>query len=127
MICSSDGFRIESFNWGLGEKTNSHTKILGLLKSCQIARGKGIKEIQVFGDSKILIKILNAKDVFNNLFLNKTLQRLRLVLQDFSFSHFFHIMCGSNKEVDTETNLGCLLLQGALRKKEEEPNWAPIP
>jgi ribonuclease HI len=98
-----------------------------LLKSCQIARENGIKEIQIFGDSEILIKILNTNDHFNNPVINKTLQRLRQVLQDFSSSRFFHILRGSNKEADAKANMGCLMPLGALRKNDETPLWTPIP
>jgi hypothetical protein len=85
------------------------------------------KEIQVFGDSEILIKILNSNDHFNNPAINKTLQRLRQVLQDFSSSLFFHILRGSNKEADAKVNMGCLLPLGAFNKNDEAPLWIPIP
>ena len=48
-------------------------------------------------------------------------------MQDFSLYILFHILRGSNKEVDPKVNLGCLLPQGALRINEEEAHWAPIP
>jgi len=56
MIYSSDGQRKDKLSCGLDRRTNNQVEILGLLKSCQIAWENGIKEIQVFGDSEILIK-----------------------------------------------------------------------
>ena len=73
VIYSEDASRRDSFSWGLGQRTNNQAEILGLLKSCQIAHGNGIREIQVFRDSKILIKILNTEDHFSNPTINKTL------------------------------------------------------
>jgi hypothetical protein len=96
-------------------------------KACQIARENGYKEIQDYGDSEILIKILNLNDHFNNPAVNKTLQRLRKVLQYFSSSHFFHILCGSNKEADAKANMGFLLPLCAFNKNDEAPVWTPIP
>ena len=50
MIYSVDGKRVESFSWGLGQKTNNHAEIRGLLKACQNACDKGIKDVQIFRD-----------------------------------------------------------------------------
>ena len=121
VIYSSNGTRKDSFSWGLGQRTNNQAEILVLLKACQIARENGIKEIQIFGDSEILIKTLNTNDQFKNSIINKVLQRLRRVLQDFSSPCFFHILCGSNKEVDAKANMGCQMPSGVLRKNDETP------
>ena len=59
------------------------------------------------------------EDHFSNPSLNKTLQRLRYMMLDFSSSLFFHILRGSNKEADFKENLGCLLPQGAYNKNDE--------
>ena len=127
VIYSLNGSRKDRFSWGLGQRTNNQEEILGLLKAYQIARENGNREIQVFRDSEILIKILNTEDHFSNLSLNKTLQRLQYMLQVFSSSLFFHILCGSNKEADSKENFGCLLPQGAYNKNDEAPSWIPIP
>jgi ribonuclease HI len=109
VIYSSDGSRKDSFSWGLGQRTNNQAEILGLQKACQIAHENGIKAIQVLRDSEILIKNLNSNDHFSNPMINKTLQRLRQVMQYFSSSLFFHILRGSNKEADGKVNMGCLM------------------
>ena len=56
VIYSPDGPSRDCFYWGLGQKTNNQAEMLGLLKACLIARDKGVKDLQVFGDSEILIK-----------------------------------------------------------------------
>jgi ribonuclease HI len=127
VVYSPDGQRKDSFSWGLGQNTNNQAEILGLLKACQLAHGNDEKDIQVFGDSEILIKILNTDDYFNNPVLNKTLQRLRKVTQNFTSISFYHILRSLNKEADERENRGCLLAQGELSKNDEEPVWYPIP
>jgi ribonuclease HI len=92
VIYSSDSQSKDSFSWGLGKNTNNQAEILGLLKACQLAQGNGEKYIQVFGDSEILIKILNSGEFFNNPTLNKTLQRLRKVTQNFTSIFIYHIL-----------------------------------
>jgi len=71
-----------------------------LLKGCEIAQEYGNKALQVFGDSKFLIKTVNSKEHFANPTLNKTLQRLRCFLQSFVSFDFYHILHNSNKEAD---------------------------
>jgi hypothetical protein len=74
----------------------------------------------------MLIKILNTNDQFSNPVINKALQRLRQVLQDFSSPCFFHILRGSNKESDAKENMGCRMPSGVFRKNDETPLWVPI-
>jgi hypothetical protein len=82
VIYSPDGSSKDCFCWGLGQKSNNQADILGLLKACLIAREKGVKDLQVFGDSEIIIKKLNMEAQFSNASLNKTLVRLKRVLLD---------------------------------------------
>ena len=56
LILSQDGSSKETYSWGLGQRTNNQAEILSLIKSCQIAKERGIREIQAFEDSEILIK-----------------------------------------------------------------------
>ena len=87
---------------------------MSLIKVCQIAKERGHRELQEFGDSKILIKMIHSKGQFNDAGLNKNLQRLRHILQDFTSFKCYHILRESNKEADKLANKGCLLAQGDL-------------
>ena len=111
-IYDKNGTRRDSFSWGLGQKTNNQAEIQGLLKACQIARDRGYKDFQAFGDSEILIKNLNSDTLFTNASLNKTLRRLKRVLLNFDSYKFFHILRTSNSEADQLENKGCTLRKG---------------
>eukprot|EP00253_Pinus_taeda_P013625 PITA_13625 len=119
VIYFAEGLSSISFAWGLGEKTNNQAEILGLLKACHIAREKSAKDIQVFGDSEILIKKLIREEYFNNVGLNKILDRLKTVLQSFDSCKFYHIIRNSNKEADRMANLGSTLNKGILNVNGE--------
>jgi ribonuclease HI len=80
IIYSSEGTMIETFSWGLGQRTNNQAEILSLIKVCQIAKARGHRKLQVFGESKILIKMIHSGGQFNDAGLNKNLQRLRHTL-----------------------------------------------
>jgi ribonuclease HI len=75
---------------------------------------KGVKDLQVFGDSEIIIKKLNMGARFNNAILNKTLVRLKRVLLDFNSCKFYHILRKSNSEADQMANKGSTLMKGRL-------------
>ena len=96
-------------------------ELLSLIKACQIAKERGHKELQVFEDSEILIKKIYLKGKFNDARLNKNLQRLRYILQEFTSFKCFHILRESNKEVDTYANKGRLLVQGDLSINDGTP------
>jgi ribonuclease HI/exonuclease III len=114
VIYSPKGFTKDCFCWGLGQKTNNQAEMLGLIKACHIAREKGIKDLQVFGDSEIIIKNLNKETRFSNASLNKILDRLKRVLQDFNSCKLYHILRTSNTEADQMANKGSILMKGLL-------------
>ena len=83
LIYSPDNEKFFSFCWGLGFCSNNQAECYSLLMPCQIARQIGIKEIQILGDSKVLIKLLNSNLQFNKPSLDKILQRIRNFMKDF--------------------------------------------
>lgn len=63
-----------------------------------------------------MIKILNMGDQLNSSTLNKTLERIRMMAQNFTSCSFYHILRALNKEADIMANKGCLLAQGMVVK-----------
>ena len=92
MLYYSGGMLETSFSWGIGQSTNNQAEILALLKSCQLWKEVEHKDLQIFGDSEILIKVLNSDKQFSNLALNGTMQRLQFILIEFASVSFFHIL-----------------------------------
>jgi ribonuclease HI/exonuclease III len=125
IIYSPDGTLRDSFCWGLGQKTNNQAEILGLLRACLIAREKGDKDLQVFGDSELLIKKLNSEDLFNNASLNKILGRLKRLLQAFTSYKFYHILRNLNGEADRMANKGCTLTKGQILINDDNSYQIP--
>ena len=68
----------------------------------------------ILGDSYLLINLLNSNAQFNNPSLNKTLQRIRNILNVFEKVSSFHILRELNNQADSPANKACLLLQGNL-------------
>ena len=80
--------------------------------ACQISKKIGLKEIQIFGDSEVLIKLLNSDLQFNKPSLDKILQRVRNFLKDFEKVSSFHILRELNKQANSMDNKACLLPLG---------------
>ena len=94
---------------------------------CQIARQIGIKEIQILGDSEVLIKLLNSNLQFNKPSLDKILQRIQNVMKDFEKVSSFHILRELNKQVDLMANKARLLPLGRFSSNGDTCIMQPIP
>ena len=81
-----------SFIWDIGQSMNNQVEILALLKSCQLAKQVSHKDLQIFGDSKILIKVLNTDKHFSNFSLNGTMHMIQFILTEFESVSFSHVL-----------------------------------
>ena len=116
-----------SFSWGVGQLTNNQAELYALLKACQLAKAVGHNNIQIFGDSEIIIKVLNSNTKFNNLGLNVTMQRLHYILIDCASVTSYHILRDLNKLPNFKANPGCLLPPGMLSLNDGPCSMNPIP
>ena len=116
-----------SFSWGVGQTTNNQAELYALLKSCQLAKATGHSNIQIFGDSEIIIKALNFDSKFNNPSLNVTMQRLHFILIDCASVTSYHILNDLNKLAYYKANQGCLLSTGMLSLNDGPSSMNPIP
>ena len=91
--------------------------------ACQIVKKIGFEEIQIFGDSEILIKLLNSASQFNNPSLDKTLQRIQNILKAFHRVSSFHILRELNNLADSMANKACLLPLGSFSANGEPCNF----
>ena len=108
-----------NFSWGLGTMTNSQAESHSLLMAIKLAKDFGFKSIHIFGDSEMLIKILNFDDCLHNFSLNNSLQRIQNLLKEFDRVFSFHILQSLNDLADVLANKGCLLPQGFLSSTVE--------
>ena len=60
--------------------SNNQAEFYSLLQASQLAKNKGYKSVQFFGDFEILIKALNSSDSLNFFTLIVTLQRIKGVI-----------------------------------------------
>ena len=106
MLYYPGGMLESSFSWGIEENTKYQAEILARLKSSQLAKEGGHKDLQIFVDSEILINVLNTDKYFRNFSLNGTMQRIQFILTEFDSVSFFQILRELNKKVDSKPNWG---------------------
>ena len=107
--------------------SNNQAESYSLLKACQLAKEAGFKYLHVYGDSEILIKMLNSNGLFNIPALNVILKRIQIILKDFDKAEFFHILRALNETTDSLANASGLLAQGYLSLNGEASLFQPIP
>ena len=107
--------------------TNNQAKSYSLLQAIQLAKNKGYKSVQIFGDFEILIKALNSSDSLKNFAMIVTLQRIEIILKAFDKADSYHILWRLNTFVDGLANQACHLPQGFLSINGEPNYFYPIP
>ena len=90
-------------------------------------KATGHNNIQIFGDSEIIIKALNFDSKFNNPSLNATMQRMHFILIDCASINSYHIFHDLKKLVDFKANQGFLLSAGMLSLNDGPSVMNPIP
>ena len=110
----------------LGTLSNNQAEGYNLLLACHLVMEKGYKSMQIFGDSKILIKALNSTDKLNNYALNIILQRTEILLKGLDKFDSFHILQDQNHLADDLAKKACLLPQGFLSINGEASYFHPI-
>ena len=106
--------------------TNNQAEIYNLLQGIQLAKNKGYKSVQIFGDSEILIKALNSSDSLKNFALIVTLHRIKRILKAFDKADSYHILRGLNISANVLANQACHLPQGFLSINGEPSYFNPI-
>ena len=107
--------------------SNNQAEFYSLLQESQLAKNKGYKSVQIFGDSEILIKALNSFDSLKKFALIIILQRIKRILKAFDKTDSYHILQRLNTFVDGLANQACHLPQGFLSINGQADYFYPIP
>ena len=124
----SPGGKIESrYSWGLGTKSNNEAEALALLKGCQLVAERNLHEVNIFGDSTIIIRGLLSNQRMKNTRLENITQRIKIVLEKIKKVKLFQIPRALNKEADEEANKGAAQAHGKLVLNGTEDLYSPTP
>ena len=77
------------YYWNIGQDSNNMAEAYGLWQGLKQLKDKGVGEVIVFGDSRLIIQAMNGASHFRNLRLDRLIKRIKFISK--SFRHIFFI------------------------------------
>jgi ribonuclease HI len=90
----------------IGKKTNNQSEYSALILGLNEAISRNIKELQVYGDSLLVINQVTGKFKVNNVLLQELHKEVIKLTQNFDYISFTHVYRDKNKRADELSNLG---------------------
>lgn len=118
MILHVSSLHYFSLKHGAGTRTDNRAGTCALWLLLKTDADKGIKELQVLGNSKLLMVWANGKCQLSNLNLGPILLRVLEVKQHFDFISFTHIYREFNTKADSLSKDALSLQEGSLLLQE---------
>jgi ribonuclease HI len=88
----------------LGENTNNYAEYMGLILGLRRAKAMGIKELEVFADSELVVRQLNGEYQVKAENLKGLFEEARQLLSAFSEVRVRHIRREENEAADEMSN-----------------------
>jgi ribonuclease HI len=99
-------------NCGIG--TNTKAELMGAWVTLTLSKLWNITKIQVMGDSKVIIDLMNQKDNLHAIDIEGWKRRTKVMITNFQEISFHHIFRDFNKEVDRISKQGLQDKKGIL-------------
>lgn len=104
VILDSNGKKVITYEWSLGEMTNNRVEAYNLLLGTKILNKNAVKDPIIIGDSAIIITALDAKRDFKIIAINKIYQRIRTSFESLGKVTIRHVMRNQNKDPYSHAN-----------------------
>ena len=104
VIIDPDGKIEIDFSWNIGIDSNNMAEVYGLWQGLKQLQGKGVEEVLVFGDSRVIIQALNGGRRDKNGRIARMINRIRSKAKIFKKIKFYHILRGLNVLADQAAN-----------------------
>jgi ribonuclease HI len=104
VILNPDGHIVAKIGKFLGDSTNNVAEYMGLILGLKRAKAMGIKELEVYSDSELLVKQLAGEYQVKAEHLRPLHDEAKLLLQGFSFIQVHHIPREQNAQADAMSN-----------------------
>jgi ribonuclease HI len=112
VIIDPEEIKVLSYSWGIDKDTNNIAEALALWQGLSQAQIMNITDLNVFGDSRIIIQALSSKNLTSHMRLRQILKKIKLLMTTFQSIQLFHILRELNGEADKEANKAVLLSKG---------------
>eukprot|EP00253_Pinus_taeda_P028450 PITA_28450 len=126
VITNEHGEEICNYEWSLGRKSNNLAEALALYQGLIQLKKLGIRKALVFGDSSIIIRLMNYNLCSPNRSLQQHIDRIKMLLANFEDVKFYHLLRNLNKQADKNTNKAVGKHEGLLKCQDRE-EFHPLP
>jgi ribonuclease HI len=104
VLVDASGQEVDRLGKYLGIQTNNYAEYMGLLLGLKRARDLGIREVEVFADSELMIRQLGGRYQVRSPTLRPLYQEALRVLNDFSRVKLVHVPRKMNAAADEMSN-----------------------
>ncbi len=104
VVCKMDDNVVEKSGFYIGIATNNQAEYRALLKGLYRSKALGIRKLNVFMDSELIVKQLNGLYKVKNKDLEPLYRRVKKLAADFLEISFSYVPRLMNKEADSEVN-----------------------
>ena len=92
------------YSWNIGNDSNNMAEAYGLWQGLKQLQKKGVEEVMVFGDSRVIFQALNGGRRGKNGIIARLINRIRSKVKAFKKIIFYHILRGLNVLADLAAN-----------------------
>lgn len=104
VLTSPEGEPIGEFARSLGHATNNVAEYEAVIAGLELARAKGVTEIDICADSKLVVKQLNGEWKIKNDRLRTLAVKARRLMNSFENARISHVRREKNERADTLAN-----------------------
>jgi ribonuclease HI len=98
--------------WGLGQGTNNYAELMAFKAPAHFCWGKRILDLQIFGDSMVVINWMRKTQKCHNIILASLLEEVFLITDIFTNLSFKHVYRERNGEADSLSKEGTSMAHG---------------
>lgn len=120
VIFKPNGEPLVTFEWGLGILSNNRAEALALYQGILQLQIHEIKKAMIFGDSAIIISLMTSKRKASNIFLQQTISRCQVMINQTQDFQVYHILRTINREADKRASQACIRPKGNILSNNEE-------
>jgi ribonuclease HI len=104
VLRNGDGSVLEEVGETIGEATNNVAEYRALLRGIELAAGRGAEEVELIGDSELVVRQVEGRYKVKNAGMKKLHEEVKRALRDFDSWSIRHVRRAENADADRLVN-----------------------
>jgi ribonuclease HI len=104
VLRNGDGSVVEEVGETIGEATNNVAEYRALLRGIELAAGRGAEEVELIGDSELVVRQVEGRYKVKNAGMKKLHEEVKRALRDFDSWSIRHVRRAENADADRLVN-----------------------